>query len=125
MKHLEDHFESIFEERDVFVDLLTLDEPGGVFVPDGIRKSLDGFGKTISGEIVFDFFFAGSQFAANPIFARVIGGVGKLSASGDSAFVDDFGVHFGGGDFESNRTAALRLVDHTLNKSCKIPEFIT
>lgn len=125
MEHLQNHLEGDFEEGDVLVDFLTFDEPVGVFVPDGGIEGFDGFGEAIVREIVFDFFFAGGEFAANPVFAHVVGRVGKLGASFDSAGIDDFGILLFGGDFDGDRTVGMGFVDEGLDETGDVPKFIT
>ncbi len=118
VKHLENHLEGDFEKGNILVNLLTFDEPVSVFIPDSRGESLDGFGEAIFLEIIFDFFFALGEFATNPIFTNIIGRIGKLSASENSAFVDNLSVKFVCGDFESGKTISLGFVDHALNESC-------
>ena len=125
MEHFEDHFESGLEEGDVLVNLLAFDEPIGVFVPDGGVEGFDGFREAVVREIVLDFFFAGGEFAADPVFAHVVGRVGKLGASGDGTFVDDVGGLFFGGDFDGDWAVGVGFVDHALNEAGDVPEFVT
>lgn len=99
MEHLQNHFESDFEKGDVLVDFLAFDEPVGVFVPDSGIEGFDGFGEAVVCEIVFDFFFAGGEFAANPVFTHVVGRV------------------IGGG--------VGVLINEGLNKSSDVPELVT
>lgn len=91
VKHFEDHLESDFEKREIFVNLLALNEPVGVFIPDSGIESFDGFGEAIVLKIVFDGFFAGGELAANPVFTKVIGRIRRLLAGLDLALVDDGG----------------------------------
>lgn len=125
MEHLQNHLESDFEEGDVLVDFLAFDEPVGVFVPDSGIEGFDGFGEAVVCEIVLDFFFAGGEFAADPVFAHVVGRVGKFGASFDGAGIDDFGILFFGGDFDGDRAVRMGFVDEGLDETGDIPEFIT
>ena len=124
MEHFEDHLESDFEEGDIFVDFLAFNEPIGVFIPDGGIEGFDGFGEAVVCKIVLDFFFVGGKFAANPVFAHVVGRVGKLGTGLDGTFVDDFGVFFGSEDFQSNWAVGVGFVDHALDEAGDVPEFI-
>lgn len=125
MEHLQYHFESDFEEGNVLVDFLAFDEPVGIFIPDSGIEGLDGFGEAVAREIVFDFFLAGGEFATNPVFAHVVGRVGKFGAGFNSASVDDFGVLFFGGDFDGDWAVGMRFVDEGLDEAGDVPEFIT
>ncbi len=124
VEHFEDRLKSDLEQGNVLVDLLTFDEPVGVFVPDDRIEGFDGFGEAIVGKVVFDLFFGGGELAADPIFTKVVGRVGKLATSLDGSFVDDRGVKFVRGNFESGKTIGMRLIDHTLDKTSDIPEFV-
>jgi len=125
VEHLENHFESGLEEGDVLVNLLAFDEPVGIFVPDGGVEGFDGFGEAVVCEIVLNFFFTGGEFAADPVFAHVVGRVGKLGASGDGTFVDDVSGLFFGGDFDGDWAVGVGFVDHALNEAGDVPEFVT
>ena len=125
MEHLQNHLEGDFEERDVFVDFLAFDEPVGVFVPDGGIEGFDGFREAIIREIVFDFFLAGGEFAANPVFAHVVGRVGKLGAGCDGTSIDDFSVLFFGGDFDGDWAVGVGFVNEGLDETGDIPELVT
>lgn len=125
MEHLENHFEGDFEEREIFVNLLTFDEPVGVFVPNGGIEGFDGFREAIMLKVIFDGFFASGKLAADPIFAEMIGGIGGLFAGLNLAFVDDGGGEFLVQNFDGNRGIGMGLVDERLDKAGDIPEFIT
>lgn len=125
MEYLENHFEGDFEEREIFVNLLTFDEPVGVFVPNGGIEGFDGFREAIMLKVIFDDFFASGKLAADPIFTEMIGGIGGLFASLNLAFVDDGGGEFLVQNFDGNRGIGMGLVDERLDKAGDIPEFIT
>lgn len=103
VEHLQNHFKSDLEKREIFIDFLAFEEPVGVFIPNRGIESFDGFREAIMLEIVLNGFFAGGEFAADPIFAEVVGGIGGLLPSGDLTFVHDGGGHFLVQDFDGNR----------------------
>ena len=79
MEHDEDVLKGLFEERGVFVDFLALEEPVGVFVPDGVVEEFDGFGKAVLPYQFVELLFAVVEFAADPVFAHVEGGGSLLT----------------------------------------------
>ena len=62
--------EGDFEKWDITVNFLALEEPVGIFVPDGLVQSFDGFGEAIRFHILFDLFDTAVNFAANPVLAH-------------------------------------------------------
>ncbi len=103
---------------------MALDEPVGVFIPDGGIESFDGFGEAVVLEIVLDGFFASGEFAADPVLTEVIGGIRRLEAGLDLTLVDDIGREFLIQDLDSNRGIGMRFVDERLDEARDIPEFI-
>ena len=60
----------MLQKREVFEDFFTLEEPVGVFVPDGAIKLFDGFGEAVGFEVFGDGFGEAVELAADPIFGH-------------------------------------------------------
>ena len=84
---------------------MAFDEPVGVFVPDSRVKDFDGFGEAVFGEILFEHGATTVEFATDPIFAGVVGGV----------VGENVGVTLGFGFF----------VNETLGEARDVPELVT
>ncbi len=98
MKHDKDVFERALEKVGIFPKFFAFEEPVGVFVPDEIVDSVTCLGEAIFAEEALDFFVSSVDFAADPVFAKIVY---------DYVFI-----------------LGLGIVDHILNEACDVPNLV-
>ena len=76
MKGDEESLESFLKKWDVPVNLLALDKPASIFVPDGLVEGLDSLGEAIISHVVFNLLQTVVDLTADPVLALIEGGVG-------------------------------------------------